>query len=68
MQRNLKWQKGIDLTFLGIEDKTSEERAITLCPYSSLVIKEALSHASIKKRVKLVDSAILKCMKVNKSV
>ncbi len=67
MVRNIKWQ-GIDTTFIGIEKANSRTRAETLCPYSTIKIKEALSHKGTNKRIKVVDSAILKCMKVNKSV
>lgn len=58
-----RWIKGVDTAFIGIEYASSQIRANTLCPYSTKTIKEALSVANTKKRIKLIDSAILKCMK-----
>ena len=58
-----KWINGVDTIFIGIEYASSKVRAETLCPYSTKTIKEAMSFNSAKKRIKLIDSAILKCMK-----
>lgn len=65
MQLFEAWLKGIDTTFIGIEYALSSVRYYHLCPYSSETIREATSHENTKKRIKLIDSAILKCMKVN---
>ena len=60
----ISWLEGVDTTFIGIEKASSQVRANTLCPYSTKTIKEALSFNSTKKRIELIDSAILKCMKL----
>ncbi len=52
----------IDLTFDGV-DKSNTERKKHLYPYSTVNIMDALSHKAMKKRVNLVEGAILKCMK-----
>ena len=51
---------GIDLTFEGV-GKSNEERKKVLYPYPLVNIMDALSHASMLKRIDIVDTAILKC-------
>ena len=58
------WYRNIDTTFIGLEYEDSETRKYHLCPYSSETVKQALSLINTKKRIEIIDDAILTSLKL----
>ncbi len=52
----------VDLTFDGV-GKSNEERKKHLYPYKTVDVMGALSADAMKERIKIVDGALLKCLK-----
>ena len=69
------WCEGFDMTFEGIDKNDTASKAFHLCPspsgklktktsYSNEFLRVATSHDGTKQRIKIVDRAILKCLKL----
>lgn len=58
------WCQGVDMTFSDLDINDSEARAYHLCPYSTDNLRSALSENSMRDRIKLIDTLILKGVRV----
>lgn len=56
----MKWIQGVDATFVGIEKANPSTKFDALCPYAMFDLQLALNHQATKKRIAIIDSAILK--------
>ncbi len=58
------WLKGIDVAFVGVEKAEAGVRKEVLCPYGQDKLKDALSFEGTKKRIKVIDSVVSKCLRL----
>ncbi len=58
------WCKGVDMVFVDIEHSDRKTKKYHLCPYSSKNVQQALSFNGTKERVKIIDNAIGRGVKV----